>query len=85
MVPVNAVAWAVVSSWSFPGVVGPNTFFNELGGAVTLSVSHADVLTEFMGGMGALGKSLELADDLFGLAYHVAAPAEIYGRDSSFP
>ena len=47
LVPVNAVAWAVVSSWSFPSVVGPNTFFNELGGAVTLSVSHADVLTEY--------------------------------------
>ena len=47
LVPVNAVAWAVVSSWSSSGVVGPNTFFNKLGGAATLSVSHADVLTEY--------------------------------------
>ena len=47
LVPVNAVAWAVVSSWSFPGVVGPTTLVNELGGAATSSVSHADVLTEY--------------------------------------
>ena len=47
LVPVKAVAWAVVSSWSFTDVVGPNTLFNELGGAATSSVSHADVLTEY--------------------------------------
>ena len=49
LVPVNAVAWAVavVPSWSFTDVVGPNRLFNELGGVATLSVSHADVLTEY--------------------------------------